>query len=78
MVINFIAREISRDARKLAQIPMLIKKLFSSPEGYSSTGQVLGLLPRDHQFESHKPQGHWRFTWSLTLRPVRLVEMRAN
>jgi hypothetical protein len=31
-------------------------------ERYSSTGQVLGLLSRGHQFESHKPQGHWRLT----------------
>ena len=30
----------------------------------SSVGPVLGLLPNGHQFES--PQGHWRFTRSLT------------
>ncbi|RVX04846.1 Protein LOL1 [Vitis vinifera] len=30
-------------------------------------GQALGLLPNGHQFES--PQGHWRFTRSLTSGP---------
>jgi hypothetical protein len=29
-------------------------------KGGSSTGQILSLLSRDHQFESHKPQIHWR------------------
>ena len=33
----------------------------------SSVGQALGLLPNGHQFES--PQGHWRFTRSLTSGP---------
>ncbi|RVX06909.1 putative magnesium transporter NIPA8 [Vitis vinifera] len=33
----------------------------------SPVGQALGLLPNGHQFES--PQGHWRFTRSLTSRP---------
>jgi len=32
--------------------------------------QILNLLSRNHQFESHKPHGHWRFTWSLTSGPV--------
>ena len=32
-----------------------------------SIGPALGLLPNGHQFES--PQGHWRFTRSLTLGP---------
>ena len=32
----------------------------------NSVGLALSLLPNDHQFES--PQGHWRFTRSLTLR----------
>ena len=34
---------------------------------WASVGPTLGLLPNGHQFES--PQGHWRFTWSLTLGP---------
>jgi hypothetical protein len=33
---------------------------------YSLSGQILGLFPRDHQFEFHKSQDHWRLTWSLT------------
>ena len=33
----------------------------------SLVGQALGLLPNGHQFES--PQGHWRFTRSLTSGP---------
>jgi hypothetical protein len=49
-----------------------------NPEGCGSTGQALGLLPRDHQFESHKPQDHWRLTWLLTSRSVGLVEVRAS
>jgi hypothetical protein len=40
--------------------------------------QVLSLLLKDHQFESHKSQGHWRFTWSLTSGLVGLVDMHAN
>jgi len=39
-------------------------------------GQILNLLFRDHQFESHKSHGHWRLTYSLTSGPVRLVEIR--
>jgi hypothetical protein len=34
------------------------KKNTDNSEGCSSTDQVLNLLSRDHQFESHKPQGH--------------------
>ena len=30
----------------------------ANPERYNSTDQTLCLLPRDHQFESHKYQGH--------------------
>jgi mRNA-degrading endonuclease YafQ of YafQ-DinJ toxin-antitoxin module len=40
-----------------------------------SIGQVLSLITRDHQFESHKLQGHWRLIWSLILGLVRLVEV---
>ena len=47
-------------------------------EGWSSTSQTLSLLPKCHQFESHKSQGHWRLTWSLTSGLVRLVEVRAS
>ncbi|RVX19090.1 hypothetical protein CK203_008739 [Vitis vinifera] len=36
----------------------------------SSVGPALGLLSNGHQFES--PQGHWRFTWSLTSGPRRI------
>nr|CAN69266.1 hypothetical protein VITISV_043642 [Vitis vinifera] len=42
------------------------RRLKGNPEG-SSVGLALGLLPSGHQFES--PQGHWRFTWSLTSGP---------
>jgi hypothetical protein len=50
----------------------------SNSERCSLTDQVLGLLSRSYQFESHKPQGHYRVTWSLTSGPVRLVELRAS
>jgi hypothetical protein len=56
----------------------LTKLVESNPKGCSSIDQVLGLLPKGHQFEAHKPQGHWRLTWSLTSGSVRLVEVRAN
>jgi len=46
--------------------------------GCSSTGQVLDLLLRGHMFESHKPWGHWKLTWSLTSGPIKLVELRAS
>jgi len=42
------------------------------------TGQVLDLLFRGYQFESHKPQSHWKFTWLLTSGLVRLIEVRAS
>jgi len=54
------------------------KQTLINYDGSSSTGQVLDLLSRDHQFESYKSQGHWRLTWSLISRPVRLVEVRAS
>ena len=54
------------------------KLIVTNPKRYSSTGHVLSLLPRGHQFESHKPQGHGRLTWLLTSGPVRLVEVRAS
>jgi hypothetical protein len=47
-------------------------------ERCSLTGQVLDLFSKNYHFESHKSQGHWRFTWSLTSRPVELVEVCAN
>jgi hypothetical protein len=43
-----------------------------------NSGQVLGLLSKGHQFESHKPQSYWRLTWSLTSGPVGLVEVPAS
>jgi len=46
--------------------------------GCSSTVQILNLLSKDHQFESHKPQGHRKLTWSLTPVPVGLVEVCAS
>jgi hypothetical protein len=39
---------------------------------------ILDLFFKNHQFRSHKLQDHWRLTWSLTLWPVRLVEVSAN
>jgi len=54
------------------------KQTLINYDGSSSTGQALGLLSRDHQFESYKSQGHWRLTWSLISRPVRLVEVRVS
>jgi hypothetical protein len=47
-------------------------------EGCNSTGQVLDLLSRYHQFESHKPQDHWRLTWSLISVSMKLVEMQTS
>ena len=47
-------------------------------EGCSLTGQALGLLLKGHQFEFHKPQGHWRLTWSLTSGPVGLVKVHVS
>jgi hypothetical protein len=35
-------------------------------KGCSLIGQTLNLLPINHQFEYHKPQGRWRLTWLLT------------
>jgi hypothetical protein len=40
--------------------------------------KILSLIYRSHQFEFHKPQDYWRFTWSLTSGPVELVEVRAS
>jgi hypothetical protein len=39
-------------------------------EGCSLIDKILGLLSRDYQFESHKPQGHWKLAWSLTSGPI--------
>jgi hypothetical protein len=55
----------------LATVRIKIKALKS--EGYNLTGQILDLFFRGHQFESHKPQGYWRLTWSLILELVRLI-----
>jgi hypothetical protein len=49
------------------------EEISSNSERCSSTGQILDLLPRYHQFESHKPHGYWRFTWSLTSWSMRLI-----
>jgi hypothetical protein len=49
-----------------------------NPKWCNSTGQALGLLPKSHQFESHKLQGFWRLPWSLTSRPMILVEVRTS
>jgi hypothetical protein len=38
------------------------KHVQSNPEKYSFIGQNLGFFSRDHQFECHKFQSHWRFT----------------
>jgi hypothetical protein len=35
--------------------------MFGNSKECSSIGQVLSLLPKNHQFESYKIQGHWRF-----------------
>jgi hypothetical protein len=37
----------------------------------SLIGQAVDLFFNNHEFESL--QGHWRFIWSLTSEPVRLV-----
>ena len=55
-----------------------IKSYNFNSTGCSSTGQILSLLLRCHQFESHKSQDYWRLTWSLTSGPVGLVEVRAS
>jgi len=47
-------------------------------ERYNLTSQTLDLFFRDHQFESHKSQGHWRFKWSLISKLVRLVKVDIN
>jgi len=52
--------------------------LISLSSGSSLTSQILNLLPTDHRFESHRFQGHWRFTWLLTSGPVRLVEIQGS
>ena len=58
---------------------IIIKELLKeNPRRYSLTGQALNLLSTCHQFEFHKPQGHWRFTWPLTSRSMRLVKVRAS
>ena len=38
------------------------KNTTRNPEGYNLISQVLNLFLKDHQFECHKPQGHWRLT----------------
>jgi len=87
-VFNLIIVTLSNDWSKMCSISrfgwslycttLAQKTIKDNLDGCSSTGQALGLLPRDHQFESHKPQDHWRFTWSLTSGHVVLVKMRAN
>jgi hypothetical protein len=52
--------------------------IFFNPKRWSSTSRVLSLLYRGHQFESHKPQGRWKLTLSLTSGLVKLVEVHAN
>jgi len=55
----------------------IIQKYFSSNyEKCNLTGQVLNLFLKGKQFESHKSQGYWRFTWSLISGLVKLVKMR--
>jgi hypothetical protein len=49
-----------------------------NPKTCNSTDQTLSLLRRGHQFESNKPQSHWRLTWSLISGPVGLVKVHAN
>jgi len=41
-----------------------------------STGQVLYLFFNDNKFESS--QDHWRLIWLLTLRFIRLIEVRVS
>jgi hypothetical protein len=47
-------------------------------KGCNSIGQTMCLLSRGHQFEFHRPQDHWKLTWSLTLWPVGLIEKYTN
>ena len=42
------------------------------------TCQVLNLLFKGHQFEFHKSQSYWKFTWLLTSGLVRLIEVCAS
>jgi len=87
-VFNLIIVTLSNDWSKMCSIfrfgwslyctTLAHKTIKDNIEGCSSTGQALSLLPRDHQFESHEPQGHLRLTWSLTSRPVLLIEVRIN
>jgi hypothetical protein len=53
MVVNFRAREISRDPRKLARTSMLIKKkLLQLILIDDSTDYILDLFFNGHEFES--------------------------
>jgi len=56
----------------------LQNKYLKTLEECSSTSQILSLLFRNHQFESHKSQGYWRLTWSLTSGTMWLVEVCTN
>jgi hypothetical protein len=42
---------------------------YGNSKEYNLNGQILTLLSRNHQFKSHKSQGHWKFTWLLTSGP---------
>jgi hypothetical protein len=59
-------------------VVVIIIIIIINSEGCSSTSQVLGLLPKDHQFESHKSRDHWKLTLSLTSGPMGLVKIRAS
>jgi hypothetical protein len=41
----------------IVKLEFFLKKNF---EECSLIGQVMSLLLRSHQFECHKPHGHWR------------------
>jgi len=57
---------------------MVFRQSYKHNISSSLIGQTLGLFSRNHQFESHKSQSHWKLTWSLTSGPVGLVEMRVS
>ena len=63
---------------QLTQHPWELEAFYINFKGCNSTRQVLDLFSKNYQFESHKPQDHWRLIWSLISWPVRLVRVHTS
>jgi hypothetical protein len=56
-LMNYILKENRISKKKIIKIILVF-----NPVECRLTGQVLSLLSKGHQFESHKPQSHLRLT----------------